>query len=125
MLQNDTNDIVDLGMLIAAECLANPDFKGTKQDIADRAGVTRMTLYRWLRNPEFIAIVNRLVSQYADAELGMVWKALSRKCQQGDIQAIKLYFELRKQKEMKSEKNAEDKIELNINIDYGGDYEEG
>ncbi len=71
MLQNVTNSentIIDARMAIAAELLANPDFSGTKEDIAREAGVTRQTLYRWLRNPDFVALVNRLVSQYADAE---------------------------------------------------------
>ncbi|MBQ8514642.1 MAG: TetR family transcriptional regulator [Ruminococcus sp.] len=98
MTQNETkteNTVVDARMVIAAELLANPDFSGTKDDIAREAGVSRATLYRWLRNPDFIAIVNGLVAQYADAELGMVWKALCRRIQAGDIQAIKLYFELR------------------------------
>lgn len=98
MAQNETkteNTVVDARMVMAAELLANPDFFGTKEDIAREAGVSRATLYRWLRNPEFIAIVNGLVAQYSDAELGMVWKALCKKIQAGDMQAIKLYFELR------------------------------
>lgn len=106
MLQNNTDSILDARMVVAAECLANPDFQGTKQDIADAAGVARSTLHRWMRNPDFIKIVNELVEKYADAELGMVWKALSRKIQAGDVQAIKLYFELRQRSE-------ERKIQIN------------
>lgn len=101
MLQNDTNSILDKRMVVAAECLANPDFQGTKQDIANAAGVARSTLHRWMRNPDFIKIVNELVEKYADAELGMVWKALTRRIQTGDVQAIKLYFELRQRSEEK------------------------
>lgn len=113
MLQNVTNSentIIDARMAIAAELLANPDFSGTKEDIAREAGVTRQTLYRWLRNPDFVALVNRLVSQYADAELAMVWKALCRKIQDGDMQAIRLYFELRErgiQQKAESEQQSE------------------
>lgn len=98
MLQNVTNSgnpIIDARMAIAAELLANPDFSGTKEDIAREAGVTRQTLYRWLRNPDFVSLVNSLVLQYADAELAMVWKSLCKRIQDGDMQAIRLYFELR------------------------------
>lgn len=98
MLQNVTNSsnsIVDPRMIIAAELLANPDFSGTKEDVAREAGVTRQTLYRWLRNPDFVELVNSLVTQYANAELAMVWKSLCKRIQDGDMQAIKLYFELR------------------------------
>ena len=69
---NSENTVIDARMAIAAELLANPDFSGTKSDIAEKAGVTSRTLYRWLRNPDFVALVNQLVAQYADAELAMV-----------------------------------------------------
>lgn len=92
---NSNNSIVDPRMAIAAELLANPDFSGTKSDIAEKAGVSSSTLYRWLRNPDFVALVNSLVMQYADAELSMVWKSFCKRIQEGDMQAIKLYFDLR------------------------------
>lgn len=98
MKQNETKtecNIIDARMAIAAELLANPDFSGTKEEIAREAGVSRTTLYRWLRNPDFVALVNQLVAQYADAELAMVWKSLCKQIQAGNLQAIRLYFELR------------------------------
>lgn len=98
MKQNETKterNIIDARMAIAAELLANPDFSGTKEEIAREAGVSRTTLYRWLRNPDFVALVNQLVAQYADAELAMVWKSLCKQIKAGNLQAIRLYFELR------------------------------
>lgn len=92
---NSENTVIDARMAIAAELLANPDFSGTKSDIAEKAGVTSRTLYRWLRNPDFVALVNQLVAQYADAELAMVWKSLCKQIKAGNLQAIRLYFELR------------------------------
>lgn len=92
---NSENTVIDARMAIAAELLANPDFSGTKSDIAREAGVTSRTLYRWLRNPDFVALVNQLVAQYADAELAMVWKSLCKQIKAGNLQAIRLYFELR------------------------------
>lgn len=112
MLQNVTDSehtVIDPRMAIAAELLANPDFSGTKEDIAREAGVTRQTLYRWLRNPDFVALVNSLVSQYADAELAMVWKSLCRRIQGGDMQAIRLYFELRERGFTMKQKEQEEK----------------
>lgn len=98
MKQNETKterNIIDARMAIAAELLANPDFSGTKEEIARETGVSRATLYRWLRNPDFVALVNQLVAQYADAELAMVWKSLCKQIKAGNLQAIRLYFELR------------------------------
>lgn len=98
MVQNDTNkanELLDQRMVIVAECLANPAFQGTKEEIAQAAGVSCSTLYRWLRNVDFIKIVNGLIEQYSSAELGMVWKSLARECASGNVQAMKLYFEAR------------------------------
>lgn len=94
MEQNDTN-LLDMKMVVAAECLANPAFGGTKDDIANMAGVSRSTLYRWFRNDEFIELVNSLINKYVTAEAGMVWKALLKECSSGNIQAIRLYFEMK------------------------------
>ena len=71
MKPNETKterNIIDARMAIAAELLANPDF---------------------------VALVNQLVAQYADAELAMVWKSLCKQIKAGNLQAIRLYFELR------------------------------
>ena len=65
---NSENTVIDARMAIAAELLANPDF---------------------------VALVNQLVAQYADAELAMVWKSLCKQIKAGNLQAIRLYFELR------------------------------
>lgn len=132
MSQNVTKSedtLIDTRMVIAAELLANPDFLGTKAEIAEKSGVAPRTLYRWLRNPDFVAIVNSLVSQYADAELSMVWKALCKRIQDGDMQAIKLYFELR-ERGLQNSKTDEQSRELQTSKLYdtlgeenGTDYE--
>lgn len=79
----------------AAEMLANPDISVNKSEIAERVGVGRSTLYRWLKDSKFIKYVDSLIDSYTDAELGTVWKALIKRCAEGDTQAIKLYFELK------------------------------
>lgn len=79
----------------AAEMLANPDIVCTKIQLCEDVGVSRTTFYKWLKKPEFISYVNSLIDTYTDAELGVVWKALIYRCTIGDVQAIKLYFELK------------------------------
>lgn len=111
MKQNETKterNIIDARMAIAAELLANPDFSGTKEEIAREAGVSRATLYRWLRNPDFVALVNQLVAQYADAELAMVWKSLCKQIKAGNLQAIRLYFELRERSKQTASNQLQD-----------------
>ena len=86
-----------------AEMLANPDIKANKTEIIEQVGVPRTTLYRWLKDPDFIKYVDSLT------ELSTVWKALIRRCICGDTQAIKLYFELKgKYKQQIEHSGAED-----------------
>lgn len=79
----------------AAEMLANPEFGGTITDLCAEIGVARSTFYDWLGKEEFKNYVDGLIDRYTDSELSRVWKALMRRVDAGDIQAIKLYFELK------------------------------
>ena len=81
--------------LKAAEMLSNPDFSGTITQLCERIGVARSTFYRWLDDETFRDYVDGLIDRYTDSELSRVWKALMRRVDVGDIQAIKLYFELK------------------------------
>ena len=36
-----------------------------------------------------------LIDKFADSELATVWKALIKKCSAGDVQAMRLYFDVR------------------------------
>lgn len=40
---------------------------GSKTDAAERAGVRRVTVYRWLRQPAFLAELERATSEAMDA----------------------------------------------------------
>ncbi len=78
-----------------AEKLMDPSFKGTITSLCEEFNVARSTLYRWMEKSEFTDYLDALADKYANSELGTVWKALIKQCSKGDIQAIKLYFELR------------------------------
>lgn len=78
-----------------AEMLANPEFTGTNKELYETVGISHDTFYKWIKEDAVIAYTESLINKYTDGELGAVWKALLRKCRSGDIQAIKLYFELK------------------------------
>ncbi len=78
-----------------AEMLANPEFVGTNKELYETVGISHDTFYRWIKEDAVIAYTESLINKYTDGELGAVWKALLHKCRSGDIQAIKLYFELK------------------------------
>lgn len=75
--------------------LANPDFRGTITELCGIIGVPRRTLYNWLGDDSFRAEVDGLIERYTDSELSRVWKALMKLVDKGNLNAIKLYFELK------------------------------
>ena len=89
-----------------AELLANPEFTGTNKDIYEAVGISHDTFYKWIKDNDVIEYTENLINKYTDGELGAIWKALIKKCKSGEIQAIKLYFEL-KGKYKNGEKRAE------------------
>lgn len=77
------------------ELLINPDDRRTKEEKCKEVGVTRKTLYEWLKKPEFVDYMNSQLNKYTDSELSEVWKALLLQCKRGNIEAIKLYFKMK------------------------------
>ena len=95
MEQNGTKKLYTGKRKKVAEMLANPDFTGTMTELIENVGVPRTTFYRWLEDEQYIEYINSLVERYTDSELAAVWKALVRECRKGNVQAIKLFFELK------------------------------
>ena len=81
--------------MLMAKRLADPEFQGTITELCLQVGVARTTFYDWIGDPDFRAYVDELIDKYTDSELSRVWKALMKLIDRGDIQAIKLYFELK------------------------------
>ncbi len=95
MAQNGTDLRLTKKQKEVAELLANPDIKMDKTRIMQAVDVPRTTFYRWLRDEKFIKYVASLVDAYTDAELSEVWKSLLKRCADGAVDAIKLYFEMK------------------------------
>ena len=78
-----------------AEMLVNPDLAATVTEMCEAVGVARSTFYKWLNDPEYLSYIQGLVDRFTDSELTTVWKSLINECRKGNVQAIKLYFELK------------------------------
>ena len=78
-----------------AEMLTNPEFSGSVTDVCREVGVARSTFYKWMDDKNYLDYLQRLIDEYTDSELSAVWKALIVECKTGNVQAIKLYFELK------------------------------
>ena len=80
----------------AAELLADPEWSGTITELCAQVGVDRTTYYKWIDKPEFNEYVSTLIEKYMSGEYSRAWKALMRRVDTGDVQAIRLFFELQK-----------------------------
>jgi hypothetical protein len=78
-----------------AERLASPDFDGNIKSLCDEMGVARSTLYRWYDDADFMGYVDWLIEKYTDSELANAWRALVKKANTGNVEALKLFFELK------------------------------
>lgn len=101
-----------------AEMLTNPEFDGTVTELCASVGVARSTFYKWMEDKDYLKYIENLIDKYTDSELSTVWKSLIRECEAGNIQAIKLYFELKGKYSNKVE------IDGTINNPYAGLTEE-
>ena len=99
-----------------AEMLANPNESKTKCEIVKECDIARSTLYKWLTDDDFLDYVNKLVDRYTSGELSEVWRALCSKAISGDVQAIKLFFELKGK--------FKNQVELSGNITFIDDVNE-
>ena len=78
-----------------AEMLANPEFDGNISKLCNEMGVARSTLYRWYDDSDFMSYVEWLIEKYTDSELANAWRALVKKANTGNVEALKLFFELK------------------------------
>ncbi|NTZ20922.1 hypothetical protein EXW96_26405 [Paenibacillus sp. JMULE4] len=78
-----------------AELLLNPEDRRTKAEKCKEVGVTPKTLWKWMQDERFVNYVNEQLDKYTNAELADVWRALLMQCKRGNVQAIKLFFEMK------------------------------
>jgi hypothetical protein len=77
------------------EFLVNPEDRRTKEEKCNEAGVTRKTLYEWLKKPEFVDYMNSQIDKYTNSDLSEIWRAFLLQCKRGNMDAIKYYFEVK------------------------------
>lgn len=78
-----------------AELLLNPDDRRTKAEKMKEVDVPPRTFYRWMKDKRYVDYINTQLERYTDGELAGVWRALINQCNRGNIQAIKLFFEMK------------------------------
>lgn len=92
--QNSQNSLTE-AQREAAEMLANPEFSAlTLSSLAGMLGIDRRTLYNWRRLPEFQKYVDSIRKTIFENHRKAVDAKLFEKAKEGDVQAMKLFYEL-------------------------------
>lgn len=80
---------------LAADALTNIGYEGTLEDICLEFDIAKETLYGWLSDERFREYMDMVLNGRTFSAMTGVWKSLLDQCGEGNIQAIKLYFELK------------------------------
>lgn len=92
--QNPQNSLTDQ-QREAAEMLANPEFAAlTLGSLSGMLGIDRKTLYKWRKLPEFQKYVDSIRKTIFENHRKAVDAKLFEKAKEGDVQAMKLFYEL-------------------------------
>ena len=95
---------------MTADALTDISYDGTLEDICQSFNINTETLYTWLADENFRQYMDLILNGKTFSAMTGVWKSLLNQCAEGNIQAIKLYFELKgKYKNEKSLSTAENK----------------
>lgn len=91
---------VDIQQFTAAqrryiEILADPREKRTQEEVAKEFNVTRAALYKWRKLEGFWNEVEKLRRDTTNLRMSRVWHALLNKCEEGNVAAMRLLFQLR------------------------------
>ena len=78
-----------------AELLVNPDCDLTVTEMCKQLNVSRSSFYIWQQEADFKRYLEFLIENYTDSELANAWKALVKKANSGNVEALKLFFELK------------------------------
>ena len=66
----------------------------TYEEIGKKINVTRMTIWRWFQNPDFIVWINSKKNEILNKSLIPRYKTAIRKAEAGDFSLSKLLFEM-------------------------------
>ena len=77
-----------------ADALTNIESNGSLDDICEEYAISRETLYQWLSEDLFRKYMDMVLNGKTFTAMTEVWRSLLNQCGEGNIQAIKLYFEL-------------------------------
>jgi len=88
--------------------------------IAEKCGVARSTIYDWLDDEEFKKAVDRKIDSYTDSQEANIWKSLIKRAKDGNVRAIKLYFEMKNKYKDRKEVTGNNGEPIEVEYDLSG-----
>ena len=98
------------------QVLADPTDSRDQEALEKAFNVKRQTLWNWRQLPGFWEEVGKLVRDGTDQRMSRVWGKLLNQCERGNVQAMRLLFQLRGELVEKQEQRHEygEGVELHV-----------
>ena len=81
----------------AAEALVDPDDMRSVKELCDDLKISRTTFYNWQKQVEFTGYVKVLIESLTTSIVPKAWKQIAKKIDEGNMEAIRMVFELKGQ----------------------------
>lgn len=81
----------------AAEALVDPDDMRSVKELCDDLEISRTTFYNWQKQVEFTGYVKVLIESLTTSIVPKAWKQIAKKIDEGNMEAIRMVFELKGQ----------------------------
>ena len=79
-----------------AVSLLNAEYPISVKEIADKASISKDMVYRYLKDEGFNNYLDSLILEEMRLSKAFIWKKLKEMCNEGNLSAMKLYFDLSK-----------------------------
>lgn len=78
-----------------AEALVDPEDDRTVTQLCKDFKISRTTFYNWQKDPNFMGYVEFLVESFTTSIIPKAWKQISRKINEGNMEAIRMLLEVK------------------------------
>lgn len=106
------NREINLSFKKVAEALLRYGDEISVKEIAENAQISKDMVYRYLKDEEFNEYLDALIEREIKLSGASIFKKLKEMCQSGDLQAMKLYFEICGRKEKSAGEGANTVINI-------------
>ncbi len=78
-----------------AEALVDPEDERTVTQLCKDFNISRTTFYNWQKEHDFMSYVEFLVESFTTSIIPKAWKQISRKINEGNMEAIRMLLEVK------------------------------